>query len=106
MNKKSTKPNYDTKKVKEMILDYAKEVYFYVGRVNRKDTQIEEEITAGALDRMLDANKGNRVEYVELKGIFFMLKGLADFLRLYAKSAGVSEQDNKFSMYDDEEIPF
>lgn len=103
---KAKNEKLDSREVKEMILDYAKEVYFYVGRLNRKDTQIEEEITAGALNRMLDANKGNRGEYLELKGIFFMLKGLADSLRLYAKSAVVPGQDDKYSMYDDEEEPF
>ena len=97
---------YDSHEVKEMILDYAKEVYFYIGRLNRKDTQIEEEITAGALNRLLDADKGNRGEYLELKGIFFMLKGLSDSLRLYAQSVIVPEQDNKPSMYDDDAEPF
>lgn len=80
MNKKM---KYDTKSAKEMILLHAGYAYYALGRANNDNTSLEEELIAYAVSKVLEEDTGSEEQFLELRGLSYMLKGIADNLRLF-----------------------
>jgi len=93
VNKQLKDNTYDTRSVKEMILYHARIVCFQIGRLNGENTHFEEEITANAVNRVLDEDMGSREEFIELLSISYMLRGIADNLRIHIASNGTEDDE-------------
>ena len=80
MNKKI---KYDTKSAKGMVLLNAGYAYYALGRANSGNTHQEEELIAYAMSKVLEADTGDEEQFLELRGLSYMLRGIADNLRLF-----------------------
>ena len=80
MNKKI---KYDTKSAKGMVLLNAGHAYYALGRANNDNTYQEEELIAYAMSKVLEEDTGDEEQFLELRGLSYMLRGIADNLRLF-----------------------
>ncbi len=78
----SKEKRYDTKSVKEMLLDNVGYAYFALGRANSENTLFEEELIAKAMYEVLEKDTGSRKQFKKLLGLSYMVRGIADNLRL------------------------
>lgn len=84
---------FDTKSVKEMLLDNVGYAYYALGRANNKNTYMEEELIANAMYEVLEKDTGSEKQFKKLLGLSYMVRGIADNLRLLS---GESTQINSY----------
>lgn len=77
----SKEKRYDTKSVKEMLLDNVGYAYFALGRANSENALFEE-LIAKAMYEVLEKDTGSRKQFKKLLGLSYMVRGIADNLRL------------------------
>lgn len=80
----SREKRYDTKSVKEMLLDNVGYAYFALGRANSDSTCLEEELLAEAMFEVLKKDTGRRKQFKKLLGLSYMVRGIASNLRLFS----------------------
>ena len=83
----NNKIKYDTKSAKEMILANAGYAYYALGRANSDNTHQEEELITYAMQKVLEEDTGSEEQFLELRGLSYMLRGIADNLRLFCDEA-------------------
>lgn len=79
MNKET---KYDTKSAREILLQYAGEAYCALGGVKKFNTMCEEELITYAMYKVIEEDTGSEEQFLELRGLSYMLRGIADNLRL------------------------
>lgn len=88
----SKEKRYDIKSVKEMLLDNVGYAYFALGRAtNKENTSFEEELIGKAMYEVLEKDTGSRRQFMKLLGLSYMVRGIADNLRLFSDKPA---QDN------------
>ncbi|MDD6481392.1 MAG: hypothetical protein PUF65_03800 [Lachnospiraceae bacterium] len=77
------KMKYDAKSAKEMVLLNAGYAYYALGRANSDHTCQEENLIAYAVSKVLEEDTGSEEQFLELRGLSYMLRGIAGNLRLF-----------------------
>ena len=95
----SKEKRYDTKSVKEMLLNNARFSCFALGRANSENTIFEEELIIKAMDEVLEKDTGSEEQFKKLLGLSYMLRGITDNLRLFnsgSKQIEFNEKEEPF----------
>ena len=90
---------YDTKSVKEMLLNNARYACFALGRANSENNILEEELIIKAMDEVLEKDTGSEEQFKKLLGLSYMLRGITDNLRLFdsgSKQIEFNEKEEPF----------
>ena len=78
----SKEKRYDIKSAKVALLDNVGYAYFALGRANGKEIAFEEELIGEAMYEVLEKDTGSRKQFKRLVGLSYMVRGIADNLRL------------------------
>lgn len=89
------KIKYDMKSVKESLLMRAGEAFYALGRINNENTIYEEELIAHALYKVLDDDIGTEEQFLELRGLSYMLQGIAQNLRHMEDISIITEEQKE-----------
>ena len=95
----SNEKRYDTKLAKRMLLHNVGLAFYELGRVNSENTYIEEELLENAMYEVLKKDTGSRGQYKKLLELSYMVRGIADNLRLLSAELAQSN-------FDPNELPF